>query len=215
MQKRGILTAEDRTKPEEVAEAMEMDVDEVRKLMNVSRKSLSLDAPLFEGEEKTLFSYLSDDETLDPEEQTFESARQKEIREMFIAALGCNLAWGLVDGVMYLSTAYNRVVALDPDEMARVRAIGKAVRDALFLEHVGIASLPAMIIGTSRIHSARTAFFGFSKPTRSAQARSTSTKSASAKRSGTRCVASGMVTSAAPKPVTPNTSAPRKAMPAR
>jgi hypothetical protein len=27
---------------------------------------------------------------------------QKEIREMFIAALGCNLAWGLVDGVMYL-----------------------------------------------------------------------------------------------------------------
>ena len=68
-------------KPEEVAAAMEMDVDEVRKLMNVSRKSLSLDAPLFEGEEKTLFSYLSDDDTLDPEEQTFESARQKEIRE--------------------------------------------------------------------------------------------------------------------------------------
>jgi RNA polymerase primary sigma factor len=68
-------------KPEEVAAAMEMDVDEVRKLMNVSRKSLSLDAPLFEGEEKTLFSYLSDDDTLDPEEQTFESARAKEIRE--------------------------------------------------------------------------------------------------------------------------------------
>ena len=68
-------------KPEEVAQAMDMDVDEVRKLMNVSRRSLSLDAPLFEGEEKTLFSYLSDDETLDPEEQTFESARVKEIRE--------------------------------------------------------------------------------------------------------------------------------------
>ena len=68
-------------KPEEVAEAMEMDVEEVRKLMNVSRKSLSLDAPLFEGEEKTLFSYLSDDDTLDPEEQTFESARAKEIKE--------------------------------------------------------------------------------------------------------------------------------------
>jgi RNA polymerase primary sigma factor len=68
-------------KPEEVAAAMDMDVDEVRKLMNVSRKSLSLDAPLFEGEEKTLFSYLSDDDTLDPEEQTFESARTKEIKE--------------------------------------------------------------------------------------------------------------------------------------
>ena len=68
-------------KPEEVAEAMDMDVDEVRALMNVSRRSPSLDAPLFEGEEKTLFSYLSDDETMDPEEQMFESARQKEIRE--------------------------------------------------------------------------------------------------------------------------------------
>ncbi len=49
--------------------------------MNVSRRSPSLDAPLFEGEEKTLFSYLSDDETMDLEEQMFESARQKEIRE--------------------------------------------------------------------------------------------------------------------------------------
>lgn len=30
-----------------------------------------------------------------------ESGRQ-EIRDMFVAALGCNLAWGLVDAVMYL-----------------------------------------------------------------------------------------------------------------
>ena len=30
-----------------------------------------------------------------------ESGRE-ELREMFIAALGCNLAWGFVDGVMYL-----------------------------------------------------------------------------------------------------------------
>ena len=27
---------------------------------------------------------------------------QDEIRKMFAAALGCNLAWGLVDAVMYL-----------------------------------------------------------------------------------------------------------------
>ena len=30
-----------------------------------------------------------------------ESGREQ-LREMFIAALGCNLAWGLVDAVMYL-----------------------------------------------------------------------------------------------------------------
>src|ERR1700712_4853158 len=30
-----------------------------------------------------------------------ESGREQ-LREMFVAALGCNLAWGLVDAVMYL-----------------------------------------------------------------------------------------------------------------
>lgn len=29
-------------------------------------------------------------------------SRREDIREMFVAALGCNLAWGLVDAVMYL-----------------------------------------------------------------------------------------------------------------
>lgn len=30
------------------------------------------------------------------------TAGQKEVREMLIAALGCNVAWGFVDGVMYV-----------------------------------------------------------------------------------------------------------------
>src|SRR5258705_9872571 len=30
------------------------------------------------------------------------TAGREEVRTMFIAALGCNLAWGLVDAVMYL-----------------------------------------------------------------------------------------------------------------
>src|SRR5687768_15160898 len=76
------------------------------------------------------------------------------------------------------------------------------------------STVPTRIIGTRRVHSPRTAFFGFSKPTLSAAARSASTNSASANLSGTRWVASGMVISAAPKPVMPNTSAPRNAIPA-
>ncbi len=36
-----------------------------------------------------------------------ESGRAQ-IREMFIAALGCNLAWGLVDAVMYLVRTRHR-----------------------------------------------------------------------------------------------------------
>src|SRR5258706_13010239 len=73
------------------------------------------------------------------------------------------------------------------------------------------AMVPRRMVGTMRVHSLRTAFFGFSKPTRKALARSISTKSANAKGSGTKCVASGTVTSAAPKPVMPNTTDPAKA----
>src|ERR1700682_3028854 len=74
------------------------------------------------------------------------------------------------------------------------------------------SAVPRRIIGTSRVHSLRTAFFGLSRPTPSAQARSASANSASANLSGTKWVASGMVTSAAPKPVIPKISAPRKAI---
>src|SRR6266850_2272166 len=76
------------------------------------------------------------------------------------------------------------------------------------------SAVPTAIVGTSRTHSSRSAFLGSSKPMRSAQDRSARTKSASANLSGTRCVASGMVTSAAPKPVTPKISAPMNAIPA-
>src|SRR5690606_25676204 len=79
---------------------------------------------------------------------------------------------------------------------------------------VAPSTVPTAIIGTRRVHSARTAPRGFSIPTRSALTRSVSAKSASANLSGTKCVASGMVTSAEPKPVMPKISAPRKAMPA-
>src|SRR5882672_3772094 len=74
------------------------------------------------------------------------------------------------------------------------------------------AAVPARIIGTRRRYSARTALRGFSNPTLKELAMSASAYSASAKPSGTRCVARGMLTSAAPNPVTPNTTEPQKAI---
>src|SRR5260221_4739657 len=73
------------------------------------------------------------------------------------------------------------------------------------------SAVPTRIIGTRRRHSSRAALRGFSSPTLNAVARSTSAKRGNANCSGTKCVASGMVTSAEPKPVRPTTSAPRKA----
>jgi RNA polymerase primary sigma factor len=57
-----------------------MDVDEVLQAENVSRKSLSSTLRCSRAR-RSVIQLLSDDEPLDPDEQTFESARQKEIRE--------------------------------------------------------------------------------------------------------------------------------------
>jgi hypothetical protein len=62
-----------------------------------------------------------------------ESGRE-EVRAMFIAALGCNLAWGLVDAVMYLVrtiTARGRTLTL----MRSVRASADAASGMALLRH--------------------------------------------------------------------------------
>jgi VIT1/CCC1 family predicted Fe2+/Mn2+ transporter len=50
------------------------------------------------------------------------TAGEAETRTVMLAALGCNLAWGLVDAVMY--------VVRTATERARLRALGKRIRDA-------------------------------------------------------------------------------------
>jgi hypothetical protein len=47
---------------------------------------------------------------------------ETEVRKAMIAALGCNIAWGLTDGIMY-------VVAM-LTERSRARMLGKASKDA-------------------------------------------------------------------------------------
>ena len=48
------------------------------------------------------------------------TSSREDVREMFIGALGCNLAWGLVDGVMFLSGLLV--------ERGRMLVLGRAVR---------------------------------------------------------------------------------------
>jgi hypothetical protein len=79
-------------------------------------------------------------------------AGQEEIRKMFTAALGCNLAWGLVDAVMYLvrtvtdrgrSLTLLRCVRAAPDAESGRRLIERALsRNAAGL--VSTAEVEAM-----------------------------------------------------------------------
>jgi VIT1/CCC1 family predicted Fe2+/Mn2+ transporter len=48
-----------------------------------------------------------------------------EVRKMMLAALGCNIAWGLVDGIMYLVATLT--------ERSRARMVGEAASDSVRL----------------------------------------------------------------------------------
>jgi hypothetical protein len=49
-------------------------------------------------------------------------AGQGEVRKVLVAALGCNIAWGLTDGIMYLVAMLT--------ERSRARMLGEAPQDA-------------------------------------------------------------------------------------
>ena len=71
-----------------------------------------------------------------------ESGRQ-EVREMLVAALGCNLAWGIVDGVMY-------VVACVVDRARRV-AVFRGIRAAASPEGARRIVLSALPEGVAAV----------------------------------------------------------------
>jgi len=74
------------------------------------------------------------------------------------------------------------------------------------------STVPATTSGSMRFTSDFTVFFGSARPMRHALVQSSSANIASANGSDTRCVASGIVTSAAPNPVIPKMMAPANAM---
>lgn len=80
------------------------------------------------------------------------TAGRQEIRDMLIAALGCNLAWGLVDTVMYLV----RTIA----DRGRLLTLARSIRDAdvergrRIIQHA-LPSPASMLIGASEIEAMR------------------------------------------------------------
>jgi VIT1/CCC1 family predicted Fe2+/Mn2+ transporter len=80
------------------------------------------------------------------------TAGQAELRTVLIGALGCNVAWGLVDAVMY--------VVRTATERARLRDLGRRIRgaDAASGEAMIAQALPdhlGMIVGTAELDGMR------------------------------------------------------------
>jgi hypothetical protein len=85
-----------------------------------------------------------------------------QIRTMFIAALGCNLAWGLVDAVMYLV----RTVT----DRGRLLTLIRSVRDAPDAEtgrriiESSISRVAAGLLSTAEIEAARGRILALASP---------------------------------------------------
>ncbi len=66
----------------EVAEGMDIEVEEVEKTLSISLNHVSLDAPLAPGEENRLLDYLPDTQNPGPDAETFEHALTQSIEEV-------------------------------------------------------------------------------------------------------------------------------------
>lgn len=66
----------------EVAEGMDIEVEEVEKTLSISQNHVSLDAPLTPGEENRLLDYLPDTQNPGPDAETFEHALSQSIEEV-------------------------------------------------------------------------------------------------------------------------------------
>ena len=60
--------------PAEIAEGMDIDMEEVVKTLSISQTHVSLDAPLAPGEDNRLLDYLPDNQNPGPDAETFENA---------------------------------------------------------------------------------------------------------------------------------------------
>ena len=68
--------------PAEIAEGMDITIEEVQKTLSISQTHLSLDAPLTPGEDNRLLDYLPDTNNPGPDSETFEHALSTGIEEV-------------------------------------------------------------------------------------------------------------------------------------
>jgi len=68
--------------PTEIAEGMDITLEEVQKTLSISRSHVSLDAPVTTGEDARLLDYLPDTQNAGPDSDTFEHALSESVEEV-------------------------------------------------------------------------------------------------------------------------------------
>lgn len=93
--------------PEEIAAEMNVDIDRVRQIMKISQDTVSLEAPVGEGDEdSTLGEFIEDSESISPHQQAARRLLQEHIKNILTALNPreqkiIKLRFGLEDGVTH------------------------------------------------------------------------------------------------------------------
>ena len=58
------------------------------------------------------------------------------MRQLLIAALGCNLAWGIIDGIMYIIEPHRRAQPQGPPQSGHFRCAQRRRRDDIIRNEV-------------------------------------------------------------------------------
>lgn len=93
--------------PEEVAAEMGVDVSKVRQIMKISQETISLEAPVGEGEEdSTLGEFIEDEKTILPSQAAARKLLKRQLREILIDLSPreqkiLKMRFGLTDGITH------------------------------------------------------------------------------------------------------------------
>ena len=93
--------------PEEIAAEMGIEIDKVRQIMKISQETVSLEAPVGEGEEdSTLGEFIEDEKTILPSQSAARKLLKQQLREILVDLSPreqkiLKMRFGLDDGVMH------------------------------------------------------------------------------------------------------------------
>ncbi len=123
------LTQELRREPtyEEIAEATEVSIEEVRRVMDVGRHPISLDRPVGEGEDSSFGEFIEDGENENPVQVAAGSMLRGKIDEILKTLTHrereiIRLRYGLVDGYSYTLEECGRIFKVTRERVRQIEA---------------------------------------------------------------------------------------------
>jgi len=114
--------------PEEVASEMEIDVSKVRQIMKISQETVSIEAPVGEGEEdSTLGEFIEDEKTILPSQSAARKLLKRQLRDILVDLSPreqkiLKMRFGLRDGVTHTLEEVGKEFGVTRERIRQIEA---------------------------------------------------------------------------------------------